>query len=108
MNIQNIRKSKEVLEHLLGYSVQYIPVGNNVFNSNPSEKLETTYNNFNNLIQDLTPDIFYKTISNVIGRVVDENTFVDGFVLGITNYDLKAKTQNTIQAMNTQLFMDSL
>lgn len=108
MDIKKIEVCINLLEKLLNYSVKFVPYGNTSFASNPKEKLEKTYDMLFIQIKELTPELFYKTLSMVLGADATPDTEISDFSLGGGNPEVRNRITNTLMVMKTQLFISNL
>lgn len=108
MDGKKIEVCINLLEKLLNYSVKFVPYGNTCFASNPEEKLEKTYGILSTQIDELTTELFYKTLSMILEVEATSDTEISDFSLGSGNPEVRSRITNTLMVMKTQLFIHSL
>ena len=108
MDRKKIEVCINLLEKLLDYDIKFVPYGNNSYTSNPKEKLEKTYSILSTQIDELTPELFHKTFSMVLGEETTSDTVISSSSLGYGNPEIRNRIINTLMVMKTQLFIFDL
>ncbi len=105
---ENIKICIKLLEELRGYNVQFVPFGNVVASSSPSELASTTYKNIETKVEGINEHIFYCTLTEITGHKIDPNSKIDGFSLGYGNQRIKEKINNMIEILKITLFLNEI